>query len=219
MQLVFAAEWAEFAVAIESEPGNVFVFHQRVLHLGDDLILQDPVESKPAPRHTVSMEDGDDLAPIDQTIAITGMGIELPADEQNEYDNSHVARALLQTDGEGGFYLPVNIPVGTKLSLMQRDEEKIFQGVERMMDRLNEKVDGREIVAVFHADCLARGRFTFDRVLKEEIIAKMQYPLVQDQEVPWLGLYGYSEFCPLGGKNQFHSFTTSIFPLVRRRAD
>lgn len=157
--------------------------------------------------------------PIEETIVLTGMGIELPGDEQDEYDNSHIMRALLQTDGEGGFYLPVNIPVGTKLSLMQRDEDKIFQGVERMMDRLNEKVDGREIVAVFHADCLARGRFTFDRVLKDEIIAKMQYPLVQNKDVPWLGLYGYSEYCPLGGKNQFHSFTTSIFPLVRRRVD
>ena len=157
--------------------------------------------------------------PTDQTIAIAGMGIELPADEQNEYDNSHIMRVPLQTDDEGGFYLPANIPVGTKLSLMQRDEDKIFQGVERMMDRLNEKVDGREVVAVFHADCMARGRFTFDRVLKDEIIAKMQYPLVENKEVPWLGLYGYSEYCPLGGKNQFHSYTTSIFPLVRRRAD
>ena len=157
--------------------------------------------------------------PTDQTIAIAGMGIELPADEQNEYDNSHIIRVPLQTDGEGGFYLHANIPIGTKLSLMQRDEDKIFQGVERMMDRLSEKVDGREVVAVFHADCMARGRFTFDRVLKDEIIAKMQYPLVENKKVPWLGLYGYSEYCPLGGKNQFHSYTTSIFPLVRRRED
>ncbi len=157
--------------------------------------------------------------PTDQTLAITGMGIELPAHEQEEYDNSHIMRVPLQTDGEGGFYLPANVPIGTKLSLMQRDEDKIFRGVERMMERLNEKVDGREIVAVFHADCMARGRFTFDRVLKDEIIAKMQYPLIQNNAVPWLGLYGYSEYCPLGDRNQFHSYTTSIFPLVRRRTE
>ena len=56
-------------------------------------------------------------------------------------------------------------------------------------------------------------------MLKDEIIAKMQYPLVQNQAVPWLGLYGYSEYCPLGDRNRFHSYTTSIFPLVRRRAE
>jgi hypothetical protein len=155
--------------------------------------------------------------PNDETIALAGMGIELPGSEQSEYDNSHIMRVPLQTDDEGGFFLPTNIPIGTKLSLMQRDEEKIFEGVDKMMSRLNDKVDGREIVAVFHADCMARGRYTLYRVLKDEIITKMQYPLVQDSEVPWLGLYGYSEFCPLGGKNQFHSYTSSIFPLVRRR--
>ena len=153
----------------------------------------------------------------DQTLPIAGLGIELPGAEQTEYDNSHTMRVPLEIDGAGGVYLPTSVPVGTKLSLMQRDEDKIFSGVERMMDRLKEKVAGREIVAVFQADCMARGRLTFDRVLKDEIIAKMQYPL-DGATVPWLGVYGFSEYCPLGGRNQFHSYTTSLFPLVRRPA-
>jgi len=36
--------------------------------------------------------------------------------------------------------------------------------------------------------------------------------------VPWLGLYGYGEFCPLAGRNSMHTFTTALFPVVRRRA-
>ena len=101
---------------------------------------------------------------------------------------------------------------------MQRDEDRIFAGVDWMLRRLETMVDGREIVAVFHADCLARGRLTFDRVSKDEIIGKLQKPLVGDRDVPWLGLYGYGEFCPLAGRNSLHTFTTSLFPVVRRRA-
>jgi len=154
----------------------------------------------------------------DQTLPIAGMGIELPDGEQVDYDNSHMLRVPLETDGDGGFYLPTTVPVGTRLNLMQRDEDKIFAGVERMMERLNDKVAGREIVAVLQADCMARGRLTFDRVLKDEIIAKMQVPLVGDNPVPWLGVYGYSEYCPIGGRNEFHSYTTSLFPVLRRQS-
>jgi hypothetical protein len=59
---------------------------------------------------------------------------------------------------------------------------------------------------------------TFDRVSKDEIIGKLQKPLTADRDVPWLGLYGYGEFCPLAGRNAMHTFTTALFPLVRRRA-
>jgi len=156
--------------------------------------------------------------PASETLPIAGMGVELPDGEQVEYDNSHMLRVPLETDSDGGFYLPTSVPVGTRLSLMQRDEDKIFAGVERMMERLNDKVAGREIVAVLQADCMARGRLTFDRVLKDEIIAKMQYPLVGDSLVPWLGVYGYSEYCPIGDRNEFHSYTTSLFPVLRRQA-
>jgi small ligand-binding sensory domain FIST len=41
--------------------------------------------------------------------------------------------------------------------------------------------------------------------------------LIGDRNVPWLGLYGYGEFCPLGGGNAFHTFTSSLFLVVRRR--
>jgi small ligand-binding sensory domain FIST len=99
---------------------------------------------------------------------------------------------------------------------MQRDEQYIFDGVERLMQRMKDDLEGRRPVAVFHADCMARGRHMFNRVLKDEIIAKMQYPLCGEEVVPWLGVYGYSEYCRFAGKNQFHSYTTSLFPIVRR---
>lgn len=159
----------------------------------------------------------DETTPV-EAIPLAALGIEIDGSERASYDNAHVMLVPLRTNSAGGFYLNAKVAVGTRLHLMQRDEDKIFAGVEWMMRRMETMVDGRDIVAVFHADCLARGRQTFDRVSKDEIIAKLQKPLIGDRNVPWLGLYGYGEFCPLAGRNSLHTFTTSLFPLVRRRA-
>ncbi|MDP6688818.1 MAG: FIST N-terminal domain-containing protein [Alphaproteobacteria bacterium] len=152
-----------------------------------------------------------------ETLPITGLGEALTEDEQTVYDNPQILRVPIKvSDDRQSFYLPTSVPEGTKFQLMQRDEQYIFDGVERLMQRMKDDLEGRRPVAVFHADCMARGRHMFNRVLKDEIIAKMQYPLCGEEVVPWLGVYGYSEYCRFAGKNQFHSYTTSLFPIVRR---
>lgn len=152
-----------------------------------------------------------------EAMAIVGLGIELSAEDQKAYDNPQILRVPLMVSADHlSFRLPANCEEGTKLVLMQRDEQLIFDGVDRMMERMNKAFNGRKPVAVFQADCMARGRLMFNRVLKDEIIAKMQYPICGDDTVPWLGVYGYSEYAPLNGKNRFHSYTTSLFSLVRK---
>lgn len=154
-----------------------------------------------------------------ETLPITGLGIELPENLQEEYDNQHELRVPLLVENDNqAFRLPTDIPEGSKLVLMKRDEDLIFSGVDRMIERLNERMQGRKPVAVFHVDCMARGRLMFNKVLKDEIIAKMQHPICGDEMSPWLGIYGYSEYCPVGGQNRFHSYTTSLFPIVKRQA-
>ncbi|NQV55913.1 MAG: FIST C-terminal domain-containing protein [Rhodospirillales bacterium] len=150
------------------------------------------------------------------TLPITGLGIDLDETDSGAYDNPQILYVpIKKSEDHQSFYLPTSVAEGTKMVLMQRDEQYIFDGLDRLMERMAAKLDGRRPVAVFHADCMARGRHMFNRVLKDEIIAKMQYPLCGDDTVPWLGLYGYSEFCQINGKNRFHSYTTSLFPLVR----
>jgi hypothetical protein len=152
-----------------------------------------------------------------ETLPITGLGEALTGEEQEDYDNPQILRVPIKvSDDHQSFYLPTSVSEGTKYYLMQRDEQYIFEGLDRLMQRMQKELEGRRPVAVFHADCLARGRFTFNRVLKDEIIAKMQYPLCGDDVVPWLGVYGFSEYCRFAGKNHFHSYTTSLFPIVRR---
>ena len=157
-----------------------------------------------------------DTEPAD-ALPIAGLGIELGPEERKAYDNPQILRVPIKvSDDHQSFCIPASCAEGTKVALMQRDEQYIFDGVDRLMERLVAELNGRRPVAVFHADCMARGRRMFNRVLKDEIIAKMQFPLCGEEVVPWLGVYGYSEYCRFAGKNQFHSYTTSLYPIVRR---
>lgn len=152
-----------------------------------------------------------------EVVPISGLGIELGPEDQEEYDNPQILRVPIKvSDDHQSFYLPTTCPTGTRVVLMQRDEQYIFAGVDRLMDKMVGQLNGRRPLAVFHADCMARGRRMFNRVLKDEIIAKLQYPLSGDEVVPWLGIYGFSEYCRFGGKNQFHSYTSALCPIVRR---
>ncbi len=107
-------------------------------------------------------------------------------------------------------------PEGTKLWLTQRDEEKIFKGVARIVYQIIEQLGGKTPVAVFHADCSTRGKLTFHRVSKEELVSRMQFPLCKDENIPWFGFYTGGEFCMIGGRNLIHGYTTSLFVLYRR---
>ena len=157
--------------------------------------------------------------PPSDALPIAGLGMDLSDEESAEYHNPQILRVPIKVSEDcQSFYLPTSVEVGTRYVLMERDEHHIFDGVERLMERLGDRLAGRRPVAVFHADCMARGRLMFNRVLKDEIIAKMQYPICGDESVPWLGVYGFSEYARLSGKNQFHSYTTSLFPLVRKGA-
>ena len=105
---------------------------------------------------------------------------------------------------------------GTKVWLTVRDEDRIFSDMDRMMEQMNENPRGKKPVAVFHADCLARGRYLFNRIMREELVGRMQFPLSTDGVVPpWLGMYGFGEFARLGGANVYHNYTTAIYAIYR----
>lgn len=151
-------------------------------------------------------------------IALTGMGIQLDDAAQNAYDNAYLLRAPFHlSEDRQSFYMLASCPVGTKLVMMRRDEDYIFDGVDGLNARLAQRLAGRRPLAVFQADCMARGRMTVDQVSKDEIIRKIQDPVCGGENVPWLGVYGFAEFAMLAGHNTFHHFTTSLSAVVKKQ--
>lgn len=155
-----------------------------------------------------------------ETIPIGALAEALPPELAEEYGNPHLLRVVTRRDDDGTMHYPVGIGEGTPLWLTLRDEARIFNDLARMMDQLVSRIGGSPIAAVFHADCLARGRHTLHRILKEELVAGMQEPLSNAGKIPpWLGMYGFGEFARLGGRNTFHNYTTAIYAIIRRSSD
>jgi hypothetical protein len=155
-------------------------------------------------------------ATCSDTIPIGALAERLAPALAEEYGNDHILRVVTRRDPDGCMHYATECPVGTRLWLTVRDEERIFNEMDRMMASMVKAGGGREVVAVFHADCLARGRFLFNRVVKDELVRRMQYPLSREGVVPpWLGMYGFGEFARLGGRNEYHNYTTALYALHR----
>lgn len=150
------------------------------------------------------------------SIPIGALAEKLPPELAREYGNDHILRVVTRHEGETLLYA-TTVKAGTPLWLTVRDEPLIFKEMDRMVQHMSEKMGNRKPVAVFHADCLARGRFLFNRVLKEELVSRMQFPFMTNGECPpWLGMYGFGEFAKLGGRNTYHNYTTALYAIYRK---
>ena len=149
------------------------------------------------------------------TIPVGALGEKLNAADAKEYGNEHLLRVVTKHEGND-MYFATTCAEGTELWLTTRDEELIFSEMDRMVKDINSRIHGKTPVAIFHADCLARGRFLFNRIIKDELVSKMQYPFYVNGECPpWLGMYGFGEFARLGGKNVYHNYTTALYVIYR----
>lgn len=172
------------------------------------------LDNKPAWPYLMDKLNRQPSVPLGEVVALACFGELLPPELHEEYDNKHIPRVIVQVDEKNEtFYLPVTCPPGTKLWLVERDENLIFDGLGRMLGRLAKNLEGATPVAVFHTDCGARGRLMFNEISKDEIISLMQRPF---GDIPWLGLYGFGEMTMLGGRNLFHNQTTSLYVLTRK---
>jgi hypothetical protein len=174
------------------------------------------LDGKPAWSEFINRLGLPESATCGDSIPIGALAEELPPDLAKEYGNKHILRVVTHHEGDTILYA-TGIKEGTRLWLTTRDEELIFKEMDRMVKTMSERIRGRQIAAVFHADCLARGRFLFNRVLKEELVNRMQFPfLIEGQCPPWLGMYGFGELARLGGRNTYHNYTTALYVIYRK---
>lgn len=151
-----------------------------------------------------------------EVISLLALGTTLSAEEQNEYGNEYKLRAplLLSEDGNS-MMLQSNVSEGTYLISCQRDEKYLMNGIDGLNTRITSQYNGKKPVAVFQTDCMARGRMSNGVIEKEEIINNLQDGIIGKNDIAWLGMYAFGEFCRLNGKNQYHNYTSSISVILR----
>lgn len=181
-----------------------------------DLVYE--LDGKPAwKRWTERLGLPETTSPAD-VLVFAPLATELPEEFHEEYDNKYILFGTMPLPDKS--LIGINdLPETNRYYLTRRNEAKIHDGVERLMVRILDRLGGRKPVAVFHADCAARGKLLFNRIIKEEIISQLQYPLCRGENIPWFGMYGGAEFTPLGGKNRLHSYTTSLYVIVKKKPE
>ena len=153
---------------------------------------------------------------LSETLRVGALAEKLPPELAEDHGSAYTLRVISKRDGETIYY-PVTCRDGLEVWLTTRDEDLIFAEQKRALDWLCAKLGGNKPVAVFQTDCLARGRFLFNRIVKDEIIAMMHDALSADGVVPpWLGNYGFGEYAKLGGKNDYHNYSTALLVLYRK---
>ena len=150
-------------------------------------------------------------------MTVAALAKEIPGKSYEEYDSKYRIVGGLFPEPDGSLLTLGASPEGTKLCLARANEKKVFEGVDQMMTRILKQLDGRQPVAVFHSDCAARGKLLFNRIMKDEIISRLQYPACKGENIPWLGIYGGGELTPVGGKNQLLMYTSSLYVLVHKK--
>ncbi|MCP5524805.1 MAG: FIST C-terminal domain-containing protein [Verrucomicrobiales bacterium] len=215
----YAVGFADPTLEVDTQASHGFVT------VGDPLVVTKAqghrileLNGRPAWTEYTSRLDLPETATCGDSIPVGALAERLPEAVAREYGNDHILRVVTKRDVDTGtMYYATLCPEGTQLWLTVRDEPRIFADMDRMMGEMVKRGAGRKTVAVFHADCLARGRFLFNRVMKDELVSRMQFPLSDNGAVPpWLGMYGFGEFARLGGANTYHNYTTALYVLRRR---
>ena len=150
-------------------------------------------------------------------INVACLAAEIPGKSHKDYDSRFRIVGGFVHEPDGSIFTFTDVPVGTKLWLARGNEKKVFAGVDQMMVWILERLDGRKPLAVFHADCSGRGKVLLNRIMKDEIIYRLQYPICKGEDIPWLGIYGGGEITPLDGENQILVYTSSLYVLTRRK--
>ena len=212
----YAVGFSDSTLTVDTQAthGFVAIGDPLVVTKSDGHIIQE-LNGKPAWEEYTRRLGIASSASCGDTIPIGALGEKLTAELAQEYGNNHLLRVVTKREGNDMYYA-TTIAEGTPLWLTTRDEELIFTEMDRMVKVMNDRNLGKKPVAVFHADCLARGRFLFNRIIKDELVSKMQYPFYQEGTCPpWLGMYGFGEFARLGGKNVYHNYTTALYVIYR----
>jgi len=154
-----------------------------------------------------------------EAVLLSPLATELPEELHEEYGSRYIMIGAMPSSDGAILYNSRNVRKGSKVWLTRRNEKNVNEGVDWMMIKILERLDGRRPVAVFQADCVARGKYFANRVIKDELVNRLQYPLHRGEDLPWLGMYGGGELTPMSGKNELQIYTSSLYILVRCKSE
>jgi hypothetical protein len=173
------------------------------------------LNNKPAWQEYVGILGLPESIPWLEAHFIASFATNLPEELKEKNNSSKILFTPHDKNDDGSINTSITCKQGTELWLTKRDETKMFEGAEKMAKEIKSCISEKVIVAVFHSDCLLRGRFTLNRIKKEELIHLLQKPICMGMDIPWFGMYGGGEYAVIGEETIFQQLSSALFVLYR----
>lgn len=145
------------------------------------------------------------------TVANICLGFKANNEMKDSYDEFIIRFMPSKDDDMGSVTIPTEVEEGSEVWMTRRDQERIENGVEKIIEDISKKSEGKKPIAVFHFDCAGRGKMVMSTEKKENIIKNLQNN-IKGKDV-WSGFYTFGEMAPVNGKNCFHNYTAVILAL------
>jgi hypothetical protein len=143
-----------------------------------------------------------------QAVLSFPLGFKVPG-EMRGYDE-YIIRGMVggRDDVTGSVTIPTEMSEGTSVWLMRRDQDKLLDGVGRVVGEIRARLEDKPARLVFQFDCAGRGKIFLREQQRLQLQNKLRGSVGQD--VPWLGFYTFGEISPVGGRNYFHNYTVVL---------
>ncbi|MCA9620191.1 MAG: FIST C-terminal domain-containing protein, partial [Myxococcales bacterium] len=141
-----------------------------------------------------------------------GLGVERGGEGSDEW----AVLAPFNYDREArSITLQVDVPVGTRVMLHQRNPDEIVDRARGMAEELASRIGSRRVGAVLSFECGARTTPYLGLTG-----AQREHAMVEGAVAPngaaWLGLLAWGEIAPVGSRTECHNFTYPIAVLCHR---
>jgi hypothetical protein len=149
----------------------------------------------------------EDIDRWDRTIVSFCFGLQSP--EHKELMIRYLPR---KDESAGAVMLQTEVKEGTKIWVMRRDPEKIFQGAKQLASDLKTQLNGQAPKFVLHFDCYGRGsKSLLAEHQKQQLLDNVQANI--GTNISWLGFYSHGEIAPIGNQNAFHNYTLVLIAI------
>ena len=154
-------------------------------------------------------EQGKDWKKTNVYLAI---GVRAP-EFMRHYDDYLIRFMPMRDDAGGSIYVPTEMAVGTKFFMTRRDHAKIQEGNARLVEEIKAGLKGCPPRFLLQIECIGRGQVIFNDAEKQQLMRSMQHS-VGGENAPWVGVYTYGEFAPVGGVNSFHNYSLIVTAIA-----
>jgi hypothetical protein len=139
-------------------------------------------------------------------------GFKAPSKMQDSYDEYLIRFMPAKDDEKGSITIPTEVQEGASIWMTRRDQDKIAEGVDRIVEQIKGQLGERQPSLMFHFDCAGRGKMVFRDQERNKLMDHLQSQF--DPSTPWVGFYTYGEIGPVKDSNQFHNYTLVLMALV-----